>query len=126
MKTLGRLLLVPCWLGLLAACGGPEIYRPCEAAADCLQQVPEDAEGVCLDKANEGFCSWACTDDGDCDDGAAAPPLVCASFESEAGRFCFPSCDEALDDDAEACPPDFVCRSTGGGSENRKICFPSD
>ncbi len=48
---------------------------------------------------------------------------VCASFESEEGLFCFPGCNDP-DDEAGECPPGYGCRSTGGGADNRKICFP--
>jgi hypothetical protein len=49
---------------------------------------------------------------------------------------CFLSCEDADvqaagDSDAEAfcqahVSPDFICRSSGGGSENRKVCVPGD
>lgn len=129
MKTPTRSLLVCLWS--LVSCGGPEVYRPCASVADCVDPVPEDTEGVCLEKSQEGFCTWTCTHDDDCDDGEHPHPLVCAGFEDEAGSFCFPSCDDGDSDDEGggedgegACPAGFVCRSTGGGSANRKICFP--
>lgn len=109
---------------LVCGCGGDEVYAPCEAPADC--EVPSEADPVCLDKSGEGFCSWECAVDDDCDfdggDGSYA--RVCASFESEPGTFCFPSCDEAAEDEDEVCPRGFSCRSTGGGADNRKVCFP--
>jgi hypothetical protein len=46
--------------------------------------------------------------------------LVCASFESTEGLHCFPSCESGEDH----CPGGMSCRSSGGGSDNRKVCFP--
>jgi hypothetical protein len=117
--------LVPLLAGL-AACGGPDVYAACEGPADC--DVPAEAEAVCLDKSGEGFCSWECSVDADCDyaseEEEARWARVCASFEDEAGTFCFPSCDEGADEEDEVCPGGFTCRSTGGGADNRKVCFP--
>ena len=108
------------WLLLcVAGCGGADFYAPCDAAEDCA--VPDDAEAECLDEGDQGFCTWACGDDGDCADAVDTDyDFVCAPWESEAGMHCFPSCEG----DEEACPPGYGCRSTGGGSENRKVCFP--
>jgi len=107
---------------LVGACGGGDegLYASCDAAGDCDGEVPEGADAVCLDKGDEGYCSWGCEVDADCSD--ADPALVCASFESEAATYCFPGCDEGDD----ACPPGFGCRSTGGGADNRKVCFPEE
>ena len=110
---------------LLSSCGGSNVYLACEAPSDC--DVPEDADAVCLDKSGEGFCSIECEADDECDyaeegDGAGFD-FVCASFESEDGLFCFPACDEDAED-GDDCPAGMGCRSTGGGSDNRKICFP--
>lgn len=103
---------------------GEELYATCEVADDC--EVPSDeVEATCLPKAGEGFCTWTCGTDADCDDpdrDDREPDdvgLVCASFEDEEGAWCFPPCDGD-----DGCPPDFTCRSTGGGSENQKVCFP--
>lgn len=114
---------------LLAACGGKDdgIYDTCETAEDCT--APDDLEPACLDKGDEGYCTWGCSTDDDCMGGDTASDgddsgleRVCASFESEAGSYCFPSCEE----DETACPEGMTCRSTGGGSENRKVCFPEE
>lgn len=108
-------------VGLMACGGGDDgIYASCEVADDCVESIPEDADGACLDKGDEGFCTWQCAVDDDCS--AAEPSFVCASFENEATTYCFPSCDEGDD----VCPSGFGCRSTGGGSDNRKVCFPEE
>ncbi len=118
---------------LVLACGSPPsksdssvaLYRSCEAPSDCVDQ-PEGAEAACLDKGGLGFCTWECTTDEDCA-GETDPdwPMVCASFESNAGSFCFPACQEEETETA-SCPGALSCRSTGGGSDNRRVCFPSD
>src|SRR5688572_23805135 len=104
-------------LGIAAvwSCGDDDLYPPCEEASDC--EVPEGKSAVCLPKGDEGFCSWDCAADADCDGGEH--PLVCASFESTPAKYCFPPCEGG-----EECPDGFSCRSTGGGNENRKVCFP--
>ncbi|NCG17965.1 MAG: hypothetical protein GWP91_03005 [Rhodobacterales bacterium] len=118
------------WTTLVAllfsmGCGGnkvEDLYRYCDEPEDC--EVPEGFSAECLDKSGEGFCTWACDIDGDCADADDEGfEYVCASFESEAGQSCFPSCADPADAD-NPCPDGFGCRSTGGGSENRKICFP--
>jgi len=116
---------------LLPACSGDAIYAACEASDDC--EVPDDAAGVCLDKGGEGFCTWECAADADCDYDDEADAYgedisrICASFEDEPSMYCFPPCDEGADGDGDAaCPVGLTCRSTGGGDENRKVCFPAD
>lgn len=105
------------------SCGGSPIYASCEQPDDC--PAPEGATAECLDKSSEGFCTWSCSSDSDCAFDEDEYERVCASFESEEGEHCFPSCEGAEDED-EACPQGFTCRSTGGGSDNRKVCFPED
>lgn len=88
-----------------------------------------------------GYCTHTCTKDSDC---CAVPgecltgfKEVCASFESTAAMYCFLSCDAAdisAAPDAGTTDPNtfctrwanasFTCRSTGGGSANRKFCGP--
>src|SRR5688572_32754954 len=108
--TLGCVLV----LGAAVACGDDE-YQPCEEASDC--DVPDGRNAVCLPKADEGFCSWTCSTDPDCAGGELK--MVCSPFESNPQSYCFPSCDGGA-----ACPEGLSCRSTGGGNENRRICFP--
>jgi hypothetical protein len=64
-------------------------------------------------------------------------PQVCSPFESTMDRMCFLSCEDAdigtdagVVDEQEFCQryanTDFICRSSGGGAANRKICVPGD
>ncbi|MCB9762134.1 MAG: hypothetical protein H6739_20100 [Alphaproteobacteria bacterium] len=121
MRALLPLLLIACTKGDLG-------YETCEVAEDCGEVVPEDATAVCIDKSGEGFCTWTCEADADCEnlDYDEDFARVCASFESEDDTYCFPACDEEAEDEEDVCPPDFNCRSTGGGSENRRVCFPNE
>lgn len=115
-----RWLAAAGWAALMviAACGD-DLYAPCDSAEDC--SPPPDTEAACVDKGGEGFCSWFCDNDGDCDvDVDDDYDYVCASFEDSPDMYCFPSCEGEA-----GCPGGFECRSTGGGSDNRKICFPS-
>jgi len=90
---------------------------------------------LCLDRVTGGYCTHACTADADC---CAAPgecktsyPEVCAPFESAAVKYCFLSCEDGalggLDANAFCMSypqAGFTCRSTGGASQNRKMCMP--
>lgn len=112
---------------LLAACKGDVEYVSCEAAEDCADWVPDEATAVCLPKADDGFCSWECSADTDCEGDADEDfAYVCSSFESTAGMYCFPQCNDGEDSALEECPGGFTCRSTGGGADNRRICFPNE
>lgn len=103
--------------GALTACAEENgLYAACDVPEDC--EPPEDKQAACVAKDSGGFCSWTCGGDADCDIDDDIE-YACASFESTSGMYCFPSCE--VDD---VCPEDFECRSTGGGSNNRKICFP--
>lgn len=106
----------------LLACGRPALYEPCSEAEHCY--VPDGVEAECVDAdGSEGFCSWSCDEDDDCTEPANEPGLVCASFESTEGKHCFPGCED-VPEGKEPCPRGFECASTGGGSENRKVCKP--
>ncbi len=121
----------------------------CEAAADCFPDVPEGelaGDAICLDRVDEGYCTHECTADDDCcaADGECDADVnqVCSPFESTGQMVCFLSCekedvqaaqanwDAPPEDDAEYCQRgagyDFICRSSGGGSNNRKVCVPGD
>jgi hypothetical protein len=109
---------------LVAGCGGSPLYDPCGGPGDC--PAPEGSEPQCLDKAGEGFCTWSCSVDADCAFDEDEWGRVCASFEEEPGTHCFPSCREQEEggDEVAVCPDRFTCRSTGGGANNRRVCFP--
>src|SRR5262245_61098474 len=117
MRTWMPLLFLLVLAGF-ASCGGDDLYAACEADADC--DVPSGKTPTCLKPATEGFCSWTCSADGECsfDDDVVR---ICASYESTAGKYCFPSCEGGA-----ACPEGYSCRSTGGGNQNRKVCYPSE
>lgn len=93
---------------------------------------------VCLDRVTDGYCTHFCTQDSDCC--AAAGECVgnhaevCGPFESAGDMYCFLSCEDADLKGANVADADtychsyagaaFNCRSTGGGSKNRKVCVP--
>jgi hypothetical protein len=143
-------------LVMLAACGkdGPadengETGSPdlvgsvCVVAEDCYPEIdPELLQGEveCLDRVPAGYCTHQCSTNEDC---CAAEgecltdlPQVCSPFESTGLMMCFLSCEAehvttagSADEQAfcqEFVSPWFSCRSSGGGSENEKICVPVD
>lgn len=122
------------------ACGGDDEHagQSCEAPADCYPEIdPADLKGdvQCLDKVTGGYCTHLCETDADCCavDGECLTghPQVCAPFESTGLKMCFLSCETQVIGDLEEtaycekfASDAFGCRSTGGGSENRKVCVP--
>jgi hypothetical protein len=120
----------------------------CEVAADCYaelegQSIVGDAE--CLDRVRGGYCTHTCDADTDCCavDGECGESVtqLCSPFENSTVTRCFVSCEAedlfappddpgAAVDEEEFCQrvasPDFICRSSGGGSDNRKICVPGN
>jgi hypothetical protein len=94
---------------------------------------------VCL-PLQGGYCSHTCTADTDCCKITGECPTgikeVCAPLESNPQTYCFVSCaaaDITPTADGGADPnsfcksvanSSFTCRSTGGGSNNRKFCGP--
>ena len=120
---------------------GENTGAPCETADECFPDVADGGligDPVCLDRVEDGYCTHTCADDADC---CAAEgectndlPQLCAPFESTGDYFCFLSCEEAdlpaeYEDANEYCQewahPEFICRSTGGGADNRKVCVPN-
>lgn len=114
----------------------------CEVADDCYPDAEAELQGEarCLDRVPEGYCTHTCEDDADCcavaGECATDLPQVCSPFESAGGKMCFLSCEPA-EVDAAGAPdeqsfchhevgPAFICRSSGGGSENRKVCVPGE
>lgn len=112
-------------LALALGCGSDIDYETCESPDDC--SVPDDATARCISGGGDfQFCSWECGVDADCNYDEDEWSRVCATFESENGSFCFPSCDGEGDSGGdEACPEGFECRATGGG-DPRRVCFPND
>lgn len=114
------------------------VGQPCDVPADCFPNLDHDAllgEVECLTKVEGGYCTHLCEADNDCcaieGECVAGYPQVCAPYTNQPDKRCFLSC-EASDVDGldpnEYCRtyahPSFGCRSTGGGSENRKVCVP--
>ena len=128
--------------------------QACASPSECYPNVdPADLGGdvQCMDRVTDGYCTHLCTTDADCCaiDGECDTDLaqVCGPFESTGQNFCFLSCEDAdvaegkrlsasdeyippagADDATEFCRRwagiEFVCRSTGGGRDNRKVCVP--
>lgn len=113
----------------------------CTSVNQCYPGVKDgdllgDAE--CLDRVTGGYCTHHCTQDSDCCAAAGECPgnhlEVCGPFESTGEMYCFLSCEKADLDAAAFTDADvychtyasaaFNCRSTGGGSKNRKVCLP--
>jgi hypothetical protein len=134
---------------LAGACGGDETSTPptqtgqtCMVAAQCYPGVADSGalrgEVTCMTKVPDGYCTHTCTADTDCCavDGecVASHGEVCSPFESTDMKYCLLSCEDAALKAAGATDADsycakyanakFTCRSSGGGSENRKICSP--
>ena len=106
----------------------------CETDEQCYPGIDHEllaGEVVCMDRVEGGYCTHRCATDADC---CAVPgecnsnhDQVCGPFESTGDRFCFLSCEDVEDED-NFCQVNahysFICRSTGGGSDNRKVCVP--
>ncbi|MFO7565402.1 MAG: hypothetical protein R6X02_22365 [Enhygromyxa sp.] len=124
--------------------GSPDqVGSVCMAPEDCYPNVDHAelaGEVECLDRVPEGYCTHQCESDEDCcaleGECETTLPQVCAPFESTGLMMCFLSCEQA-DVDAAGAPDDqafcqeqvspwFICRSTGGGGANRKVCVPGD
>ncbi len=127
--------------------GGPVVLgatgQPCTAAQQCYPGIDaatlQGGVPVCMSQFPNGYCTHLCATDADC---CAVPgecpsgrPEVCGPFESTGEMYCFLSCETntltaaGYTDDTLYCQtyanPDFICRSTGGGSQNRKVCVPN-
>ena len=122
--------------------GGEQTGSSCTSAAQCFPDTHDAAlqggPAVCMDRVPGGYCTHICTTDADC---CAVPgecrtgyPQVCSPFESTKEiKYCFLSC-EAVPGDAGVTDANafcgayahqgFGCRSSGGGSDNRKVCVP--
>ncbi|HVJ94133.1 MAG TPA: hypothetical protein VM580_30300 [Labilithrix sp.] len=124
--------------------------QSCKVATDCYPEVEAGAlagEVQCLDRVTGGYCTHLCKTDADCcavpGECKGAHRQVCSPFESTGQMMCFLSCeDEDIRDatdggiDSDGGPIDstvycttyasaaFKCRSSGGGTKNRKVCVP--
>ena len=133
-------------LAVVASCSGssaPPTGHACAQASDCYPGLDAGAlsgQVTCLSLPG-GYCSHTCTMDSDC---CAVPgecpngiKEVCAPLESNAQLYCFVSCgaadigttgDGGTADTTAYCQRNagatFTCRSTGGGTSNRKFCGP--
>ncbi len=134
-------------IGTACGDGGPSAAptntgQSCMNAEQCFAGVEAGAivgTAICLDKVPGGYCTHSCTADADC---CAVPgecprgsPEVCAPFESTGQMDCFLSCEDSdlkrvgYTDGSAYCAyfasSEFICRSTGGGADNRKVCVPN-
>lgn len=118
----------------------------CVTPASCYPGVTADAGDagalrgtvLCLDRVSGGYCTHTCESDSDCcavaGECKTGFPQVCSPFESTGQKMCFLSCEKTVIDGADAgdstnfCSINansaFSCRSSGGGSTNRKVCVP--
>lgn len=115
--------------------------QACSTVEQCYVGVEDGTllgEAVCLDRVEGGYCTHHCASDADC---CAVPgecpgnrAQVCGPFESTGEMYCFLSCEDedwqatTFGDSDLYCQgyagAAFHCRSTGGGSQNRKVCVP--
>ena len=116
MTRLARILLSAAAVAGAVACGNGGLYAACAADAECT--APSGSDPACVQADATSFCTWTCADDDMCESSDAT--LLCASFEENPDLYCFPSCNEADD----SCPDGFTCRSTGGGTNQRRVCYP--
>ena len=146
----GALLLfaAACLLG--GACGSSnngngaptDTGQSCAVATDCypgLDASTVRGEVQCLTRVPNGYCTHLCTADSDCCAVAGECPQalaeVCGPFESTGIMECFLACEDTavtaagFTDSNAFCQryanAAFICRSTGGGAKNRKVCVPS-
>lgn len=105
---------------------------------------------TCLDKVPNGYCTHTCTQDTECcavaKECLTGVKQVCSPFTNQNDQYCFLSCEDDDIEKAVAANPDAgfdggqpsspdeyckvfagtatSCRSSGGGSKNRKVCIP--
>lgn len=135
-----------------SACGGSgnsgnpqpvtQTGSACKTASTCYPNVQNKTQikgtVTCLTQVQGGYCTHQCSSDADC---CAVPgecltkvTEVCSPFENQTQSYCFLSCEPAAVQKAGFTDANtycqqlgnatFTCRSTGGGSNNRKICSP--
>jgi hypothetical protein len=130
----------------ILACGSSSnqehVGAPCAVPGECYPTLDGGAihgTVTCLTKYPGGYCTHTCTADADCCAVAGECKTgfkqLCAPLENQPQQYCFLSCEAA---DIAAAPNQGVtdpnaycarffysgatCRSTGGGSNNRKFC----
>jgi hypothetical protein len=110
---------------------------------------------TCLTKIPNGYCTHVCTQDTNCcaapGECRTSVKQVCSPLENQPEKYCFLSCDDADIARAIAANGDAgyydggvadggvgdaycksfagtstTCRSSGGGSERRKVCIPKE
>lgn len=128
-------------LGAFWGCGGDDddeqTGAACAVPGDCYREAkgPLRGEVMCLRRVEGGYCTHLCQMDSDCcaveGECKTRLPQVCSPFESTGQRMCFLSCEPATVGDKdpnvfcqENAHKSFVCRSTGGGAANRRVCVP--
>jgi hypothetical protein len=124
--------------------GGEQTGQSCSQASQCFPTLPAGAirgQVTCLTQLQTGYCTHTCKSDSDCcaisGECTTGIKEICAPFESTGQMYCFLSCapsdvlssaDGGPLDPGVFCQqwanPAFTCRSTGGGSNNRKFCGP--
>jgi hypothetical protein len=133
-------------LAAVGCAGGstPATGQSCMTAGDCYKGVMNAAalqgQVTCLSLTG-GYCSHVCQQDTDCcavpGECANGVKEVCAPLESNMKTYCFVSCETAdiapsdgggSEDPTAYCHrvagSGFTCRSTGGGTANKKFCGP--
>lgn len=146
LPAAGAVVMVAACSSSNSSTGGPagQTGSSCTAATQCFPGVDAAAlhgQATCLTQLQNGYCTHTCTSDADCCAVAGECRTgfkeVCAPLQSAAQMYCVLSCDAA---DIAAAPgagttdpttycqdwanASFTCRSTGGGSQNRKFCGP--
>ena len=128
---------------LLACHGEPtddnvdNVGSACEDPAECFPFVAERdqiaGDIVCLSEVDGGYCTHLCSSDDDCcsveGECEVGLPQVCGPFQATGMMMCFLSCEDVGGDSDAYCQdnahPSFICRSTGGGAANRRVCVPN-
>jgi hypothetical protein len=112
--------------------------QACDVASECYPDLDPATllgEIECLETNGGGYCTHECVSDDECcaveGECVSGYPQVCAPYTNSTQKRCFLACE---DSDVGDLGPDeycqtyahssFGCRSTGGGSENRKVCVP--
>jgi len=121
---------------LPTGCGDDEddTGAACDEADQCyggLDTTQLEGEVRCLsDNVPDGYCTHTCNTDDDCctveGECGAGLEYVCSPLENQNEKFCFLSCEgQDAEDYCQSNISDaFSCRSSGGGSQNRKLCLP--